>query len=76
MIPAEHIRQRRTWLRIRKSNILEWLFDHDYIINKMFLGEWTINDPRYIQYIDEREAKRKELDKIEEELMNIEYKHY
>ena len=71
---TEYERQRRKWLRIRKSNILEWLFDHDYIINKVFLSEWERNDPRYIEYNAQRKAKREELDEIEEELMELECK--
>lgn len=66
--------QKRKWLRIRKANILEWLFNHDYIVNKIVLGEWQSDDPRYIEYVAEREAKRKELDEIEEELLDLEYK--
>ena len=71
---TDYEQQKRKWLRIRKANILEWLSDHDYIINKMFLGEWASDDPRYIDYNAERKEKREELDQIEEELMEIESK--
>ena len=71
---TDYEQQRRKVLRMRKSNILEWLSDHDYIINKIFLGEWANDDPRYIEYNAERKAKREELDQIEEELMDLESK--
>lgn len=71
---TDYEQQKRKWLRIRKANILEWLSDHDYIINKIFLGEWANDDPRYIEYTAERKAMREELDQIEEELMDLESK--
>lgn len=71
---TDYQKQKRKWLRIRKANILKWLYEHDYIINKIFLGEWKSDDPRYTEYVAKREEMRKELDQIEDELMELESK--
>jgi hypothetical protein len=48
-----------------QQEILKWLSDHDWIVNKVFLGEWTKEDQRWIEYLTERSVKRARLDEIE-----------
>lgn len=51
--------------QIRRDALLKWLADHDYIINKIVLGEWSETDPRFITYKEERQQVREKLDEIE-----------
>lgn len=44
--------------------IMLWFKANDYIVNKVFLGEWSEDDPRYIQYKKDRITKRAELDDL------------
>ncbi len=50
--------------QIKISILKKWLTDHDYIINKVFLGEWEATDPRYQNYLTERARIRAELDEL------------
>lgn len=61
-------------LETRKKIELKWLTDHDYIINKIVLGEWLETDPRFIAYKEERLHVREKLDQIEAALAQIEAK--
>jgi hypothetical protein len=47
-----------------KKDILQWLADNDWKVNKVVVGEWEKEDPRWIEYISERQAKRNRLDDI------------
>jgi hypothetical protein len=49
-----------------QQEILKWFQDNDWIINKVFLGEWTKEDQRWTDYLTERQVKRNRLDQIEE----------
>ena len=49
-----------------QQEILKWFKDNDWIINKVFLGEWTKEDQRWTDYLTERQVKRNRLDQIEE----------
>lgn len=49
----------------RKDFILNWLFENDWKVNKVFLGEWDKSDPRFQNYLEKRERLRIELDEIE-----------
>ena len=51
-------------LQIQISIRKKWLADHDYIINKVFLGEWEATDPRYLEYLENRARIRAELDEL------------
>ena len=51
-------------LQIQISIRKKWLADHDYIINKVFLGEWETTDPRYQTYLADRARIRAELDEL------------
>jgi hypothetical protein len=51
-----------------KGLILNWFKEHDWIINKVFIGEWTKEDKRWLTYLKERQVKRNRLDQIENEI--------
>ena len=48
-----------------KAEILKWLADNDWKVNKIVLGEWEENDTRVIEYKRERKEKRERLDYLE-----------
>jgi hypothetical protein len=60
------IKKRITQIKISARK--KWLADHDYIINKVFLGEWQEDDERYIAYKVKRAEVRAELDLLNAEL--------
>jgi hypothetical protein len=47
-----------------KDEILKWLADNDWKVNKVVVGEWEATDPRWVEYLNERKAKRNRLDDI------------
>jgi hypothetical protein len=49
-----------------KENILKWLSNNDWIVNKVVVGEWLKDDPRWLQYLNDRSIKRRRLDEINE----------
>jgi hypothetical protein len=51
-----------------QAEILQWLADNDWKVNKFIVGEWQNSDPRWIEYISERTKKRARLDEIEFQL--------
>ena len=59
-------------LQIQISIRKKWLADHDYIINKVFLGEWQEDDERYLAYKAKRAEVRAELDLLNAELEALE----
>lgn len=48
-----------------KEEILKWLADNDWKVNKIIVGEWAKDDPRWIEYITQRQEKRTRLEQIE-----------
>lgn len=46
------------------SAIQVWFNQNDWKVHKMFLGEWTQDDPRAIEYLKEREEKRLRRDEL------------
>ena len=60
---------------INKANLSEeyfeikqWLTQNDWMVNKVFLGEWADTDSRWVEYKKQRKTKRERLDKIKEAL--------
>lgn len=51
---------------------MKWLEDNDYIINKVFLGEWQEDDERYLAYKVKRIEVREELDLYKAQLEYLE----
>ena len=52
-------------LEHEKEEILKWLADNDWKVNKVVVGEWLKEDQRWISYLQERQVKRKRLEEIE-----------
>lgn len=52
-------------LHWEKNSILAWLKQNDYIVNKVFLGEWSNDDPRFTTYKNQRSIKRARMDEID-----------
>jgi hypothetical protein len=48
-----------------KKDILQWLADNDWKVNKVVVQEWSKEDPRWIEYLNERSLKRRRLEEIE-----------
>lgn len=46
----------------KKAAALKWLTDNDWKVNKHTLGEWTDDDPRWLEYLEGREKARAEYD--------------
>ena len=60
---------------INKANLQEeyfeivaWLNQNDWKINKVFLGEWAETDPRFVEYKEQRVIKRERFDAIKKAL--------
>ena len=49
-------------------DIMGWLSQNDWKVNKVFLGECADTDPRWVEYKEQRAIKRARLDKIKEAL--------
>lgn len=48
----------------RLAEIDRWFKDNDWMVNKLFLGEWKVTDARWIKYLAERAALRKEHEEL------------
>lgn len=55
---AEAARQKRL------AEIDKWFNDNDWIVNKVFLGEWETTDPRWIEYLEKRAEIRAEHERL------------
>jgi hypothetical protein len=51
-------------LEKEQADILQWLADNDWKVNKVVVGEWDKEDPRWIEYLNKRKVKRNRLDEI------------
>ena len=49
--------------------IQKWFSDNDWIVNKIVVGEWTTNDERWLNYLAERQVKRKRQDELNQTLI-------
>lgn len=48
----------------RLAEIDKWFKDNDWIINKLYLGEWKVNDTRWIEYLKKRAEIRAEHERL------------
>ena len=48
-----------------KADVLKWLSENDWKVNKHTLGEWSDEDPRWLSYLEMRKKKRAEYDEAE-----------
>lgn len=53
-------------LEKEQADILQWFADTDWKVNKFVIGEWDKVNPKWVDYVTERQAKRARLDEIEE----------
>lgn len=62
----EDYESRKELYKLKKelSEIQQWLKDNDWKVNKIVIGEWTTDDSRWIEYIEERSKKRARQDEI------------
>lgn len=51
----------------RLHEIDQWLKANDWKVNKVFLGEWPEDDPRWTEYLETRAALRAEHEKLTRE---------
>ena len=49
--------------------IQKWFSDNDWIVNKIVVGEWTTDDERWLNYLAERQVKRKRQDELNQTLI-------
>lgn len=59
---AEFDRQKRL------AEIDRWFKDNDWIINKLYLGEWKVTDTRWIEYLKKRAEIRAEHERLTSEV--------
>lgn len=59
----EHI---RFTLLHELKEIREWFASTDYIPNKVIVGEWSTDDPRFIAYCEKRKQVRARQDEVKE----------
>ncbi len=52
-------------LRNEKTAILQWFAETDYIVLKVFRGNWTEDDVRYQEYLKNYEQKKSRYDEVE-----------
>ena len=62
-IKTDNIINERT-LSEEYYEITSWLKENDWKFNKVFIGEWEDTDPRWVEYKEQRAAKRARLDEI------------
>lgn len=48
----------------RLGEIQKWFNDNDWIINKVFLGEWEKTDARWLEYLEKRAEMRAEHERL------------
>lgn len=56
--------------------IKQWLADNDWKVNKIVVGEWSTDDERWINYLAERQVKRKRQDELNQALIDYECNTY
>lgn len=49
------------------AEIKRWLNENDYIINKHILGEYTDDDERWVNYLEQRAEKLARYNELEEQ---------
>jgi len=59
----EQIKQRQAAEK-EQADILQWLADNDWKVNKVVVGEWEATDTRWLEYKKERQLKRARQDEI------------
>jgi hypothetical protein len=52
------------------KKIKQWFNDNDWKVNKVVIGEWELDDQRWLDYLKERKAKRDRQDYLNNLLNN------
>lgn len=50
--------------RSELNSIRKWFSANDWKFNKVFIGEWKTDDPRWQEYLEERAIKRARQDEL------------
>lgn len=53
---------------LRLREIDKWLKANDWKVNKVFLGEWAEDDPRWLEYLEQRAIVRAEHESLTKEV--------
>lgn len=61
---SEEEKKAKQKLNFELNEIYNWLFENDWKINKIALGEWKNTDERWLEYLKERKEKRTKRDEI------------
>lgn len=64
------IEQKKDQQEKELKEINVWFQQNDYIPNKIITGEWQSSDPRWTEYLKERQVKRQRQDELTE-LINL-----
>ena len=51
-------------LAIERDEIKAWLHANDYKVNKVVIGEWQKENPKFIAYLEERKTRIERLNAI------------
>jgi hypothetical protein len=57
---AEKQKDKQAAKQKRLTEIDSWLKANDWKVNKVYLGEWTQDDPRWLEYLEKRALLRAE----------------
>lgn len=64
---AETVRDAQAAKAKRLAEIANWFKANDWKFNKVYLGEWSTEDPRWTEYLETRAALRAEHEKLTRE---------
>ena len=64
---AELVRDAQAAKSKRLTEIATWFKANDWKFNKVYLGEWSTEDPRWKEYLETRAALRAEHEKLTRE---------
>ena len=64
---AEAVQDAQVAKAKRLAEISAWFKANDWKFNKVYLGEWTKEDPRWLEYLEQRAAFRAEHENLTKE---------
>ena len=70
-VAKQKTKEQKKVYRIELNEIKQWFSDNDWKPNKIITGEWLENDPRWLEYKQERAVKRARQDELNELLKNM-----
>lgn len=57
-VTEQEVKSQKREYRKELREIQQWFKDNDWKVNKIITGEWTEDDPRWVEYKQERTIKR------------------